>query len=337
MAKKRIVVICPGRGSYTRETSGYLNPYGATAQSQIKWIDKQRKNTGLQTISELDASTFKSKTHMAGENASPLIYACSLLDFLSIDKKKYEITAITGNSMGWYIALALGGAMSNENAYHLIQTMGSMMKKGIIGGQIIYPIINKNWQLDGAIKDMVLSEVEKAGAFVSIFLGGYVVIGGENKALDVLLKKLTKDDQYPFQLPFHAAFHTPLLEAVSSKAFEMISKSTFQNPSVPLVDGRGKIWSPFSTDTQALHQYTLGDQVTQSYDFTSAITVAIKEFCPDKLVLLGPGNTLGGAIGQILVQNNWQNLDSKKAFSERQNNDPYLVSMGMKEQKNLVC
>ena len=117
----------------------------------------------------------------------------------------------------------------------------------------------------------------------------------------------------------------------------MISESSFQNPSIPLVDGRGKIWSPFSTDTQALHQYTLGIQVPQSYDFTSAITVAIKEFCPDKLVLLGPGNTLGGAIGQILVQNNWQKLDSKKAFSERQNNDPYLVSMGMKEQKSLVC
>jgi len=231
----------------------------------------------------------------------------------------------------------LGGAMSNENAYHLIHTMGSMMKKRIIGGQIIYPIVNKNWQPDSAKKDMVFSEIEKAGAFVSILLGGYVVIGGENKALDLLLKKLAKDDKYPFQLPFHAAFHTPLLETVSSKAFEMISESSFQNPSVPLVDGRGKIWSPFSTDTQALHQYTLGDQVTQSYDFTSAITVAIKEFCPDKLVLLGPGNTLGGAIGQILVQNNWQKLDSKKAFSERQNNDPYLVSMGMKEQKSLVC
>ena len=88
MAKKRIVVICPGLGTYTRETSGYLNPYDVTTQSQIKWIDKQRKNAGLQTISELDASTFKAKTHMVGENASPLIYACSLLDFLSIDKKK---------------------------------------------------------------------------------------------------------------------------------------------------------------------------------------------------------------------------------------------------------
>jgi hypothetical protein len=117
----------------------------------------------------------------------------------------------------------------------------------------------------------------------------------------------------------------------------MISESTFKNPSIPLVDGRGKIWSPFSTDIQALYRYTLGDQVTQSYDFTSAVTVAIKEFCPDKLVLLGPGNTLGGAIGQILIQNNWQNLNSKKAFLERQNNDPYLVSMGMKGQKNLVC
>ena len=160
MAKKRIVVICPGRGTYTRETSGYLKPYGVTAQPQIEWIDKQRKNAGLQTISELDASTFKSKTHMAGENASPLIYACSLLDFLSIDQEKYEITAITGNSMGWYIALALGGAMSNKNAYHLIQTMGSIMIKGIIGGQIIYPIVSKNWQPDGAKKDLVLSPIE---------------------------------------------------------------------------------------------------------------------------------------------------------------------------------
>ena len=50
--------------------------------------------------------------------------------------------------MGWYIALALGGAMTQENAYHLIHTMGSMMTGGIIGGQIIYPIVDENWQVD---------------------------------------------------------------------------------------------------------------------------------------------------------------------------------------------
>ena len=274
---------------------------------------------------------------MAGEHASPLIYACSLSDFLSIDQNKYEIVAVTGNSMGWYIALALGGAMTQENAYHLIHTMGSMMTGGIIGGQIIYPIVDENWQVDESRKEMVLSEVENASAHVSIQLGGYLVIGGEQSALDILLKKLPTDDKYPFQLPFHAAFHTPLMNDVSEKGMGALPSSLFQRPIIPLVDGRGRIWSSFSTDISELHQYTLGHQVTKAYDFTSAITVAMKEFCPDKIVLLGPGNTLGGSIGQIMTENNWLDVNSKSAFSKRQKSDPYLISMGMDEQRKIVC
>jgi len=40
--KKRIVVICPGRGTYTRETSGYLKSHGGPARVQIDWMDSQR-------------------------------------------------------------------------------------------------------------------------------------------------------------------------------------------------------------------------------------------------------------------------------------------------------
>ena len=92
MAKKRIVVICPGRGTYTRETSGYLNPYDITIQSQIKWIDKQRKNAGLQTISELDASTFKAKTHMVGENAAEIIQMASIAISMGAKKSDFDKT-----------------------------------------------------------------------------------------------------------------------------------------------------------------------------------------------------------------------------------------------------
>ena len=337
MAKERIVVICPGRGTYTRETSAYLQANGTSAQSYINWMDEQRKTAGLPTLTELDSAPFKAKVHMTGENASPLIYACSLADFLSIDQNKYEFVAITGNSMGWYIALALGGALTYENAYHLIHTMGSMMKGGIIGGQIIYPIVDQNWQVDEAKKEMVLFEVEKSGAHVSIFLGGYLVIGGEQNSLDSLLKSLPNDDKYPFQIPYHAAFHTPLLESLSNKAMGILSESIFQNPKIPLIDGLGHIWSPFSTDTKLLHQYTLGHQVTNTYDFSTSIKVALKEFCPDKLVLLGPGNILGGSIGQIMIENNWMDVDSKIEFSSRQKQNPYLISMGMEEQRKLVC
>jgi [acyl-carrier-protein] S-malonyltransferase len=337
MDKERIVIICPGRGTYTRETSGYLKSFGGAAQSQIDWMDSQRKNKGLSTLYELDSAPFKAKVHMPGEHASPLIYACSLADFHSIDRDKYDIVAITGNSMGWYIALALSGALTHENAYTLIHTMGSMMKGGIIGGQIIYSIVDDNWHVDEAKKEMVLSEIEKSGAYVSIFLGGYLVIGGEQDSLDFLLKSLPTDDKYPFQLPFHAAFHTPLLDGISAKALSDLPSSLFQKPSIPLVDGRGKIWSPFSTNKENLHRYTLGHQVTHAYDFSNSIKVAMKEFCPDKLVLLGPGITLGGSIGQIMIQNNWLDVNSKKEFSERQKNNPNLISMGMENQRDLLC
>jgi acyl transferase domain-containing protein len=337
MKKQRIVIICPGRGTYTRETSGYLKANGTPAKDQIAWMDAQRKSASLPTLTELDTQPFKAKTHMAGEHASPLIYACSLSDFLSIDQNKYEIVAVTGNSMGWYIALALGGAMSYENAYHLIHTMGAMMTDGIIGGQIIYPIVDENWQVDESKKEMVLNEIEKACAHVSIYFGGYMVIGGEQSALDSLLKTLPTDDKYPFQLPFHAAFHTPLMDNVSAKGMSALPSSLFQKPAIPLVDGRGHIWSPFSTDINELHQYTLGHQVTKAYDFTSAIRVTMKEFCPDKLVLLGPGNTLGGSIGQIMIENNWLDVESKPTFSQRQQSNPYLISMGMEEQRGTIA
>ena len=337
MAKERIVIICPGRGTYTRETSGYLATFGASAKNQIAYMDEQRKLVGNSTLTELDSKPFRAKIHMSGEHASPLIYACSLSDFLSIDQEKYEIVAITGNSMGWYSALALSGALTHENAYSLISTMGSMMKDGTIGGQIIYSVMDENWHVDESEKEEVLTEIKNVSAYVSIYLGGYLVIGGEQSALDILLKKLPAKDNYPFQLPFHAAFHTPLLESISKKAFKLLPQSIFQKPSVSLVDGRGHIWSPFSTETVDLYNYTLGHQVTNAYNFFTAITVAIKEFCPDKLVLLGPGNTLGGSIGQIMIENNWLDTDSKLAFVSLQKENPYLISMGMDEQRKLVC
>jgi len=336
MSKKRIVVICPGRGTYTRETIKYLRDCNRDFASMIKWMDKERKSKNKTSLTNLDSMQFKSKIHMSGENASPLIYACSLKDFLTINQKNFDIVAITGNSMGWYTALTLAGVFTYKTGYHVIQTMGSMMRENIIGGQIIYPIIDEEWQIDNDIKDKVLSEIHSVNAYISISLGGYIVIGAEQKVLDKLLIKLPKIDQYPLQLPYHAAFHTPLLESISTRAFNSIPESYFNKPAIPLIDGSGNIWSPFSSNISDLYHYTLGTQVTSTYDFTKTISVAIKEFCPDNLVLLGPGNTLGGAVGQILIKNKWNGIDSKKSFSDKQLNDTYLISMGINDQRKMV-
>jgi acyl transferase domain-containing protein len=335
MKKERVVVICPGRGTYTKETLGYLKKYRPQLNDFFSVLDEKRLALGLPTITDLDnEAVFKPGTHTKGEHASALIYACSTADFLSLDRENYEVVAVTGNSMGWYIALAVAGALDVHGAFDVINTMGSMMKDQIIGGQIIYPIVNDNWQRSLKLMDQVTSalrevnELADCEAHISIHLGGYCVIGGNQNALNFLLKKLPKMENYPFQLINHAAFHTPLLKQTSKKAFELLPLDLFRKPNLPLIDGRGHVWMDYATDLEELYKYTFDHQVVRPYDFTTAVSVALKEFCPDRLVLLGPGNSLGGAIGQIMIENNWLKLSSKTDFSERQKQDPFLLSLG---------
>ncbi len=337
--RERVVVICPGRGTYTKETLGYLKKYRPQQNQQYNQffdlLDQKRQALGVPTLSDLDNEpVFKPGLHTKGEHASALIYACSFADFMSLDREKFDVVAVTGNSMGWYIALAVAGALDANSAFEVINTMGSMMKEQIIGGQLIYPIVDLNWQKSlHQEKDLqqALSEVQAMDgceAYISIHLGGYAVIGGNQKALDFLLKRLPKIENYPFQLINHAAFHTPLLNEISNRAFETLPPPLFQKPQIPLIDGRGHIWMDYATDLEALYDYTLGHQVVAPYDFTQAVTVALKEFCPDRLILLGPGNTLGGSIGQILIENKWKNVSSKADFTNLQKADPFLISMG---------
>ncbi|WP_371193582.1 ACP S-malonyltransferase [Glaciecola sp. SC05] len=342
--KKRVVVICPGRGTYNKEDLGYLQRLHPDKVEFVANIDAYRKQQGQVSIQSLDqADQFNMRTHTAGENASALIYACAIADFQAINRDKYEVVAVTGNSMGWYIALAAAGALDAMAAIELINTMGSMMVKGVIGGQMIYPISDENWRVDQKMLDTterVLIDINsKSGCevYVSIKLGGYVVFGGNKKGLKALEQALEKvQDRYPMNLFNHAAFHTPLLNEISVKAKALLAPSLFKAPHVPLIDGLGQIWQPYSCDPQSLYDYTLGTQVVDTYNFTKAIEVSIKEFSPDKLIVLGPGATLGGAVAQSLIQQKWLDLNNKQDFIALQKTDPFILAMGLEGQRKLV-
>ncbi len=350
-AKKRAVVICPGRGTYNKEELGYLQRlYGDKTEitELVSVIDNYRKNQGQIAVRELDhMDKYSMRLHTAGENASALIYACAQADFLAINQDEYDIVAVTGNSMGWYIALAVAGALSmsadTPNAIELINTMGSMMTDGVIGGQMIYPITDEYWREDQAIIKQIdhwlfdVNQQSGCEVHISIHLGGYLVFGGNKAGLKALEQKLPMvQDRYPMNLFNHAAFHTPLLNETSIKAKQLLSAHLFNAPKIPLIDGLGQIWQPYSCDTQALYDYTLGTQVVAPYNFTKAIEVAIKEFAPDKLIILGPGATLGGAVAQSLIKHHWLDFNCKADFIAKQKQDPFVLAMGLAEQRKLV-
>jgi len=340
-AAKTAVVICPGRGTYNKGELGVLGRY-FTDHDLMARFDAKRVERGQPTLSELDGAVrYSPSTHTRGDNASALIYAATLADFRAI--KDVEVVAVTGNSMGWYSALACAGAVSAEAGFDIANTMGALMQQHLIGGQTLYPFMGENWERDDVRKSELLELVQEIDSredhvlTLSINLGGMLVLAGNEEGLSAFEKAVPPlQSRFPMRLPNHAGFHSHLQQPVAEAGRAELAESLFGQPDLPLVDGRGHVWWPGACNTQALWDYTLGHQVVETYDFTRAITHAAREFAPDLFIVTGPGTTLGGAVAQSLILADWQGMGSKEDFQGRQASDPLLVSMGMEDQRASV-
>lgn len=340
MTKKTAIVICPGRGTYNADELGYLSRHHSDKQSFVDMIDRIRAEAGQELITEIDrADKFSSARHGSGENASLLIYACAMADFFAIDRTQYDIVGITGNSMGWYLSLAAGGALSLEDGARLVNGMGQIMTQHGVGGQVVYPRVGEDWRDNPknqkAIDD-ALSMVGDLTLSTSIHLGGMHVFAGGDRAIRHLMAHLPKDGVFPLRLRGHSAFHSAQLDHIVPMAKAAFAPDMFSQPDVPLIDGQGNIWPHFSTDIKALYDYTLGRQINGTYDFTRAVQVAAKEFAPDAFIVLGPGGTMGAPTAQSLIEMKWRGLSGKKDFQKRNSDVPLILSMGREDQRSLV-
>ncbi len=336
--KQTALVVCPGRGTYNAAELGYLKKHHAGGGKMVARLDAMRRDAGQVTISELDsAERFSASTHMTGDNASLLIYACALADFAAIDPDRYDIVAVTGNSMGWYLALACGGVLDFDAGARLVNNMGGLMHEQAKGGQIVWSLLDEDWRVDPAkasLADQLIAEAAAQADIivnVSIRLGGMIVFAADEAGLKWLMEKLPKDDRFPMRLNHHAAFHSGLLDHIIPLARGRNPALDFRGGKIPLIDGAGRVWSPQASDPNRIYGYTLGAQINQTYDFSRAVQIAAAEFAPDKIIVLGPGTTMGAPTAQALIQSGWRGLAGKADFLARQKSDPFLISMGMAE------
>jgi [acyl-carrier-protein] S-malonyltransferase len=332
MTRKTAVVICPGRGTYNASELGYLARHFPDA-ALLSRFDALRQ--GQETLRDLDsAATFQLSRHGRGDNASGLIFAASYGDFLGLD---LDVVAVTGNSMGWYTALACAGAVTPEDGFHIANTMGRLMTEAP-GGQLIHPHMTEDWRPDPAGKAGLLARVAEIATrpghalALSIDLGGFLVLAGNDAGLRAFEAATPAEGRFPMRLAHHAAFHTGLMAPIAEKGRDLLPATLFKTPDLPLIDGRGQTWWPGAQTPSQIRDYTLGHQVTEAYDFTAATRTAARDFAPDVFVLTGPGTTLGGATLQSLILANWRGLSSK---ADAQAQNP-LLSMALPDQRPLT-
>jgi len=329
---KRAALFCPGRGSYTEKSLGTL----PEDHFLVRQADEIREEFGLRPLVELDAENqFSASLHLTPSNVSPLTFVISYIDG-ALAMSEHRVVCVGGNSLGWYSALAVSGALSFEEGFRLVQEMAILQQEHAEqergGGQLVYPVVGDDWRPDPerrAAVDAAL-EARPEDVFPSVHLGGYEVLAATEEGLAYLNEHLplikTDTRTYPLRLFKHGPYHTQLQSMVSEEAFERLSSLHFRAPKVPLIDGAGRQYLPHSANPDELRVYTLGEQVVCPYDFTTSVRVALREYAPDCLVLAGPGNTLGGVCGQITVAEGYRDLHTREAMTDGEGAD-FILSM----------
>ena len=339
--------MCPGRGSYNAaelNTLGRL-PHEPLWRPLVAAADARCTAAGLSSISSLDAEPKLNKAlHFEAAHASTLIYTLAAAEYAALRAEDaWEPIGFVGNSLGWYTAAHLAGCYSFEQGLDVvIGTGGYQRSVGAVGGQVVYPTLDDEWREgDGGLQravDAALVEASKVGfASLSIDLGGMAVLAADAPgmaALKAALPPISRSSvRFPMELPGHSAFHTPLMGPMAEHIRDaQAATPPFCAPQLPLVDGSGRVWRPGSDREgawmpAALREYTFGEQIVSPYRFGLSLEIALDEWEPDLIVLLGPGASLGGAIGQILSRKGWRGVASKAEFAGvQQSATPILLT-----------
>lgn len=339
----RYALVCPGRGSYTEASMGTLvaaMSKGGHGAELVGRAEGLRSNYKLTSLIELDGSDrFSPTQHLRPANVSALIYVATMLDVAEarVNHSEDELVGVVGNSMGWYTSLAVAGALSFEDGFRLVQEVALMQEAQHGGGQVLYPIVGADWRPDPRRLAAVESALtaSKGQAFASIDLGGFRVLAGSDTGMTLLMRHLPAIEAgelgraaFPLRLAGHGPYHTPLLADVAFRAQAHLADLDWQRPAVTLIDGRGSRFTPWSASPRELANYTLGHQITRPFDFTRSVRVTLRELAPDRLVLPGPGNTLGSITAQCLILEGWRGIQNRADFESQQaSTNPILESM----------
>lgn len=344
--RRRALVVAPGRGSYGPNELGSfakLAAQGERAEAVVAevvfHVDAARARLGLGSIRAVDETKpFSPDVHLEARNASALIFALSCIDSRLLPPD-LEVAGVLGNSLGFYTALALTGALPLDQAARLVVEVSQLQREHARGKQLLVPVVGEDWRPSADRRELVrrTANAFEGSVFPSIHLGGFEVLGLEEDALEEVLEELGKvrlgGRDYPLVLEGHHAYHTPLVAEVAERAGAALADLSFREPTVHLVDGRGCLHTPWSTDRRELAAYTLGHQLVAPFDLTAALRVGLRELAPDAVVLLGPGESIGGAIGQVLVEERIAGVTDKDAFQRRQKEDPILYALGRADQR----
>jgi thioesterase domain-containing protein/malonyl CoA-acyl carrier protein transacylase/ketosteroid isomerase-like protein/SAM-dependent methyltransferase len=186
--------------------------------------------------------------------------------------------AMLGHSVGEYVAAAIAGVLSLEDALALVATRGRLMDTTPPGSMLT-----------------VFADVEALtpylddGVAIATYAPSAVVLSGSAPAIADARRRFTRDGIETSGVRVSRASHSPLMHAIRDPFRQRVASAALRPPAIPIVSN---VTGKYLTAEQATSPDAWVDHLCSSVHLTEGLGTLLELEAPIFLEI-GPGSTLG--------------------------------------------
>jgi [acyl-carrier-protein] S-malonyltransferase len=242
------------------------------------------------------------------ENTQPAILTTSIAAWKILQERGFQPDITAGLSLGEYSSLVCAGALDFAAAVQLVRKRGTFMQEAVPLG------VGKMLAILGLSDDKVeriCVEASTEGIVepANYNYPGQVVIGGENRAVDLageIAKKKGAKRVIPLQVS--APFHTSMLQPASERLAQELDRIEVNDFRIPVISN---VIADYIEKKEMVREF-LRKQVMYPILWTRCIVKMLQEGV-DTFIEIGPGKILCGFLKKIdknLIISNVEDMES---------------------------
>ncbi|MFQ5592005.1 MAG: ACP S-malonyltransferase [Phycisphaerae bacterium] len=213
--------------------------------------------------------------------------------FIEGGGRRNHFTRMAGLSLGEYTALHVAGALTFEDALRLVCRRGELMQQAALAAPSgMVSLIGADEASAKALCDHARGEDVLGPA--NFNCPGQIVISGSKAACERAVSLAAEFGCRGVSLPVAGAFHSPLMEPAAAGLWEMLVRTPFSPPQVPVI---ANVDGQYHQDAPSLRE-SLRRQLTQPVLWQRCMERLMEEGV-DRFVEIGPGRVLTGLIRKI--------------------------------------
>ncbi len=242
------------------------------------------------------------------ENTQPAILTTSIAAWNILQERGFQPDVTAGLSLGEYSALVCAEVFDFARAVQLVRKRGKFMQEAVpLGAGKMLAILG----LSDETVERICLEASSAGIVepANYNYPGQVVIGGENKAVDLAGEMARKEGaQRVIPLSVSAPFHTSLLRPASERLAQELDRVEMGDIQIPVISN---VIADYIEEKEMARQL-LAKQVMYPIHWSKCIFKMLQEGV-DTFIEIGPGKVLSGFLKKVkedLVISNVEDLKS---------------------------